>query len=432
MRHEKLVRPRRVGPHDRAVGRARAELERGLAPHLRERGPAHAVGDRCLVGRGRELVDRADPRRVQPCALRLVHPAHEQHVAVGLDLRPAVGAAPARPDRRVVPGRAAVAHDVLGREPHEPVAPVPEHGQEVREAVGRALARAEHERDVGVDGHARGLELVAVRGELKERGDLGAPRELGVDDGVAGRPRVVGAGPDEEVRAPVEGAVEEGRLVHDVGAGLERGERARLRGHEIVPGDPARRLEAHDAASRRRVERAVRGLVAREDLALVPRAERGGAREHGVLRRVGTRGPAELLVEPAQEPVLALGGDDEVARRVHEGALARGRAAGGGPARVGRCGPQRRLVDEEHAHLRVRGRPPPRREQCRLAGLRPFYQRPPTTPGRRCGRASGARPGGQRVPVPSPARRDSCRRPRLPYCSRRTRSPVETPRPRRP
>ncbi len=163
----------------------------------------------------------------------------------------------------------------------------------------------------------------------------------------------------------------------------------------------------HDAAARRRVERAVLGLVAREHLALVPGAELGGAGEHHVLARVAagarpscsssrTRSRYSQSAATTRSLADSTSACSRVGPRGHRAGRPRSRPAAPARRRGTRTPPVRTAADGRRRRPSV--------------GLRPFYQRPPTRP---------RRPWA----CPCPGWGDSCRRAGLPYCSRRTSRP---------
>ena len=168
---------------------------------------------------------------------------------------------------------------------------------------------AQHEPDLLIHRDTQPEQLVGIGRQLQQCSDLRVPRELGVVDGV----RVVTA--DDEVGTTVETSVEERPLDDHIGARLESGNRLHLLGNQRRP---VVRLWDRDLGNTPREPRyvvPVGGEVARENAVLVDLAEPCRALEHRVALQ-GQSEPAELRVQPAQQPELAVGSHREVTRAV--------------------------------------------------------------------------------------------------------------------
>ena len=154
------------------------------------------------------------------------------------------------------------------------------------------------------------LQLVGVGRQLQQRGDLRVPRQLGVVHDVGA------VTTDQEVGAAVEPAVEERALEDHVRTGLQGGHRLGLRGlQRVTVVRPRHRDLGHATGDARRVV-AEAVEVALQHPRLVGLAEMGRPREHRV-DLLGQHQPAELGVQPAQQPELAVRRDREIAGAVH-------------------------------------------------------------------------------------------------------------------
>ncbi len=162
------------------------------------------------------------------------------------------------------------------------------------------VAAADDEPGDGCGRDARAAQHRGVRRDLEQGRDALAPGELGVAD----EPAVGGA--LEEVGVPDEGAVEERRLVDDLGRRAQRLDRLRVRLLEGLAG-VAGSLELHDPAPVRRHEPAQLGL-------LVLVAERDDARGHRVVGGGDRGGPPEGDVEGTHQRELARRGRAQVTR----------------------------------------------------------------------------------------------------------------------
>ena len=304
------------------VGGGDADLHAGLLGKL-EVGVAHpgvAV---------RQLVDGGDARLHQLLALGGAHAGDQQQVAVLGDLHGAVVAAPAGADARLAPGHRQVLAAVGGHQGLEAVPAVPEHRQQLVHPVHRARVVPEHQRGLRRHLDAGGQQLVAVGGELQQRGDAGMARQLGV-------PHRVGAGvlADQEVGETHEFAVEEGRLEDDVGPAPQG-----LKGFEVglfqggaVPADA--RAQYLDAAARVRVVCTEGFHQPVEHLVFVGVAEFRRALEHFVDGGLCRHAAAQPFIEFAQRGELAAGGCHEVAGGVDQ-VLVQEKHGAGAPSRLG-------------------------------------------------------------------------------------------------
>ena len=183
--------------------------------------------------------------------------------------------------------------------------------QQVTHVVQRLRAVAEDQPDLRVNRDAGPFELVGVRRELQQRGDLGVARELGVEDCVGV------ATSHQEVGPAVEPAVEERPLEHDVGTAaqgrqclVEPGQQRRC---AVVAGH----RDLRDAARAGRGPGAVGFAVVGEHPGLVRLAEVRDALEHGVALGL-LHHAAELAVERAQHGELAPGRGREIAGGVDD------------------------------------------------------------------------------------------------------------------
>ena len=128
------------------------------------------------------------PARAQSLALHGSHPGHEQQVAACDHLGVAGGAATARDDAElaapVAPGDGGALRAerqlAVVDEGTQPRAAELEHREDVGDLVHAHRAVAEQQLHPIGARHPEPVELIDVGRELHERGDLGAPRELGV------------------------------------------------------------------------------------------------------------------------------------------------------------------------------------------------------------------------------------------------------------
>ena len=211
-------------------------------------------------------------------------------------------AAPARGVARVAPGDDRRVRPAFGDDAGEARAAVEVHRQDVAQPVHAVRSVAEHEPHLLRRRDPEPVQLVAIRGELKQRGDLRRSGQLGVlhlVDAVAGV--------HDEVGESEEAAVEEG--------GLENHVRARRERHLGRGGSGSERPGSAQVGPRD-LDHA--GPEARpvlpEHPLLVGVAEARGALEHGIRFLDDARAAAELHVERAQEGELAVGGGGQVAR----------------------------------------------------------------------------------------------------------------------
>jgi hypothetical protein len=283
-----------VGGCVTVVGR---DLDARLRPQAGERRPAQAVD----VGCHGQIVDRGDTRGVQLAALGEFHARDEQHVAVQLDLLRARCAPAADGVPRVAPRGGRVIRHPFVEHGLKTGAASAVDGQDVPQRMGAGAPVAEDQVDVLADLHAERHHLVAVRGQLQQRGDLGAAGELGVVDLVD--PVVA---EHDEVGEAEQATVEERRLEQHVGPVAESLSR---RGGGLGIVAERRLLELDDLAGE--FERF-------EHTQLVRRSEQPRADEHVVFDVVDALDPAELRVEFAHERPLALSGGGQIARRVHD------------------------------------------------------------------------------------------------------------------
>ena len=224
----------------------------------------------------------------------------------------ALGAVTAGDVTLVAPRDTRLLRLVLGEDLAQPCAALAEDGEDVGDAEVGALAVAEQQRHRRRERQPELGDLVGVRAELDERLGLGRAGELGVAD----QPAVVGA--LDEVGIAEELAVAERRLEDDlrlVGEGFEGG----VAGGGDLLGGVGRR----DVVDLGEVPSAAHRL---EQPRLVRIPQPGDVLLEGVLGEVGLRDAAELVVEGAQQGVLALRGCGQV-----------------------RCTPVQRPVDDEHA-----------------------------------------------------------------------------------
>ena len=257
----------------------------------------------------RERVDGGDAGLEERRPLGDAEPRDEQHVAVGLHLEVAGGAAPVELVAGVAPHDRAVFVEAFGHDLLESRAPQPVDGRDVVEAVRARGAVAEEQLDGVGAGHARALELLGVGGELEERGDARPPGELGVLHEVA----PVGLAHDEVGEAD-EALVGEGRLEDHRRARRERRPRR-------LDGRCDRGRVAHVGPLDLDDGRPQPGAIHVEHAVLVLVAHAARAFEHRVFGIGHGIDAAELRVERAQECELALRGLLQVARARDDGAV---------------------------------------------------------------------------------------------------------------
>ena len=261
------------------------------------------------AGARRQLVDRVHPGRRQPRALRRPHPGHQEHVPVRDHLRRTAVAPAARPVARVTPGHRRAPVAVRVEQALQAGAALAVQRQQVGEAVAGPGAVTQDQVHLVRHRHTGADQLVRVRRQLEQRGDLHAAGQLGVEH----RPPAALA--HHEVGPPREPAVEEPRLVDDVRVRGEGGERRGVHPFQrgALPGLVVPRARDRDDVVRLAVPREHRLLV------------RGAQRRHPLQHRVrGDRSPlrpAEPTVEVAQHRELARGGVGEVARAEDEAAV---------------------------------------------------------------------------------------------------------------
>ncbi len=165
---------------------------------------------------GGQLRHGGDARVDQPGPLADPHPGDEQQVVVRADLRRAFGTPEARAHPLVLPGHRPAAGEVLVEQPLQRGPPGPVDRQQFVERVAGRGAVAEHQVDLGGDGHPRVGEGLGVGRQLQQRLDLDRAGQLGVAQPVAAASAggaVGGVLEDQEVGEPDEPAVEHRGLV---------------------------------------------------------------------------------------------------------------------------------------------------------------------------------------------------------------------------
>ena len=257
-----------------------------------------------------------------------------------LNLFGAVIAAAAGPNPFVSPADRCGLPAVCGDQVQKAAAAFSEDRQQVGQAVVAVPAVAEHQRHRRSRADAGPEELVPVGGQLQQRGDLGVAGQFGVVDGVSRGTAVVVLGLDQEIGPTMEIAVEEGGLEHHVRAGLQRRNGFGMLGPQVGAGVTAGLGDLHHAGAERFAE-----LL--QHPVFVHIAQRRGALKHLVPAEVRHRGAAQLLVQLAQQLVLALGGGDQVGGRIDQVPVSPGSVGveqkhGASLHKYGSCQPGRR------------------------------------------------------------------------------------------
>ncbi|MCY1218941.1 hypothetical protein D9M72_308970 [compost metagenome] len=212
---------------------------------------------------------------------------------------------------------------MAGREGQEPVPPLAEDGEDVRQlvaapdiveaAAGRFFCGTQDQGDGGGRFDSGVKQLVSVSGKLEQRRHFGMARQFGVVHGVSA---VVLFG--QEVGTAVEEAVEEGGLENNVRPGSQRVDGFGMLGLQggAVHGGGCRDVVHAAAGGGIPRPEFVKEIV--QDFVLVNVPEFRCARQHLVALELGFGGAAQFFVQFAQQLILTRCSDHQIARGVDE------------------------------------------------------------------------------------------------------------------